>query len=327
MAKRKIYLVTGCAGFIGSHVTEALLNSGNKVIGIDNFDPFYSMDLKKENLSHFIDHSRFNFFEGDISDKSSYTNLPKEIDVVIHLAAKAGVRPSIENPDDYLRTNIIGTKTILDWMCTNKIKKMVFGSSSSVYGNNPKVPFEEEDKVDHPISPYAFSKKSAELLNHLYHHLYDIDIINLRFFTVYGPRQRPDLAIRKFIQLIQADQPITLYGDGSTSRDYTFIDDIVVGILAASNYILSSNKVFETINIGNSQPIKLIELADIIYKVLNKSQQINYLPMQDGDVNKTFADISKARKLLGYNPQISMKEGIINFIAWMEKQSLKTLTK
>lgn len=314
----KKVLVTGCAGFIGSSLTDALLNKGFYVVGIDNFDTYYPKIIKQNNLKTALQNKNFKFIEGDICSIDDLHKIETPIDLVVHLAAKAGVRPSIENPEAYTKTNILGTQTILNWMKTNSIKKLIFSSSSSVYGNNSKTPFSEEDNVDNPISPYAFTKKSCELLNYTYHHLYNFDIINLRFFTVFGPRQRPDLAIRKFIDLILKDEAIPLFGDGNTGRDYTYIDDIVQGIISSINYLFANEKVFEIVNLGNSSPIKLIELVNEIYLLLNKPKNITFLPMQEGDVDLTFADISKAKKILRYSPNVSLKQGLTNFINWYE---------
>ncbi len=313
-------LITGCAGFIGSHVSEYFLSQGHEVVGIDNFDPFYSKDKKKQNLAIALSSKKFTFIELDIVNTEAFAELPSCIDVVIHLAAKAGVRPSIMDPQAYTDTNIKGTLNILEWMKQNKISKMVFGSSSSVYGNNKKVPFAEDDIVDFPISPYAFTKKACELLNHTYHHLYGFDIINLRFFTVYGPRQRPDLAIRKFVELISTDKPVRLFGDGTTARDYTFIDDIRNGIYSSFNYVSSRKNVFEIINLGNSSPVKLNELINCISEALNKKPVIKYEPMQPGDVDITFANIKKAEKILNYSPATSLQEGIVKFINWLNNE-------
>ncbi len=315
-------LITGCAGFIGSHLSEYCLSQGHEVVGIDNFDSFYSSLQKKSNLSFSLKNSRFAFFEGDITDINTLVKLPEGIEAVIHLAAKAGVRPSIINPLTYTHTNITGTLTVLEWMRQRKINKMVFGSSSSVYGNNKKVPFSETDLVDFPISPYAFTKKACELLNHTYHHLHGLDIINLRFFTVYGPRQRPDLAIRKFVELISSGKPIQLFGDGSTARDYTYIDDIRDGIYNALNYTVSNKNVFETFNIGNSHPVKLIELVNCIGNTLNKKPIITYTSMQPGDVDITFANIEKAKIILNYNPSTLLNDGIRNFVNWFKNDAI-----
>jgi len=309
-------LITGTAGFIGSHVTEHFLNNGYFVYGIDNFDSFYSRSIKERNLSSIISHPQFNFVEGDLTDARVLAKLPQGITSVIHLAAKAGVRPSIQNPSVYIQHNIIGTWNILEWMKDRKISKMVFASSSSVYGNNPKIPFSENDSVDNPISPYAFTKKSCELMNYTYHQLYNMDIINLRFFTVFGERQRPDLAIYKFIYAVLDDKPITLYGKGDTARDYTYIKDIVSGVVSAFDYALSHENVYDIINIGNNKPVKLMELVDMIYEITGKKKNIVSIEKQPGDVEYTCADISKAQKMLHYNPSTSMKEGLIKFVEW-----------
>jgi UDP-glucuronate 4-epimerase len=312
-------LVTGCAGFIGSHITELLLEQGHSVIGIDNFDAFYNKEQKLKNLSVANQNKYFQFLEADIVDKNIFSKLPTDIDFVIHLAAKAGVRPSIASPQDYIDTNISGTFNILDWMKQHNITKMIFGSSSSIYGNNKKVPFSESDAVDEPISPYAFTKKSAELLNYTYHHLYNISILNLRFFTVFGPRQRPDLAIRKFTDNILNNKPVHIYGDGSTARDYTYVKDICTGIFGAFDYINSKKNVYDTINIGNSNPVKLLHLVNTIYEVLGKKPNLVFEPMQPGDVDITYADISKAKKILNYNPSTKLQEGISNFVEWYKE--------
>ena len=312
-------LVTGCAGFIGSHVTEALLAKGLKVVGIDNFDPFYPRAVKEKNLSHCINHPHFSFFETDCSDKDGLIRLPGNIDLVIHLAAKAGVRPSIDDPQGYIKANIIGTQNILQWMVLHGVKKLVFASSSSVYGNNPKLPFSEADNVDNPISPYAFTKKANELMNFTWHDLHGIDVVNLRFFTVYGPRQRPDLAIHKFASLIGQNQPITLFGDGSMGRDYTFISDIVAGIMAAIGYVMANQKVYEIINLGNSSPVTLHELSYTLFRLMGKQQNILYKPVQPGDVAFTYADTTKAAKLLGFRPNTHLVEGLQRFLEWREQ--------
>jgi len=312
-------LITGCAGFIGSHLTEALLASGHSVVGIDNFDAFYPKEQKLRNLSDAQKNKNFSFHEIDICHVNEFEVLPQDADIVIHLAAKAGVRPSIMTPKDYIDTNITGTFNILEWMVRHGIKKMVFGSSSSVYGNNKKIPFSESDNVDKPISPYAFTKKAAELLTYNYHHLYKLDIINLRFFTVYGPRQRPDLAIRKFIEKIKVGEPIHLFGDGSTARDYTFVSDIVDGIISAMHFVNSNTNVYETINLGNNSPVKLNDMVSCIYKTINAKPNLVYSPMQPGDVDITYADISKAGRLLNYKPKVSFEEGIKKFVDWLEE--------
>ncbi len=314
-----IVLITGCAGFIGSHLSEKLLDTGNTVIGIDNFDPFYAKEIKQENLKKIITNPRFHFLEGDIGSYEFWGNVPQKPEIIFHLAAKAGVLPSIKNVEEYIKTNINGTQQVLEYMKNNAVQKLIFASSSSVYGNNKKVPFSETDNVDYAISPYAFTKKSCEILNHTYHYLYKMDIINLRFFTVFGPRQRPDLAIRKFIELIEQDRPIEMYGDGSTSRDYTYIEDIVDGILKAKKYILKNNKVFETINLGNNSPVPLKELITTIYSVMKKKENIIVVDPKPGDVEITFADINKAKEKLNYHPKITLVQGLKKFIEWKQK--------
>ncbi|HLG35830.1 MAG TPA: GDP-mannose 4,6-dehydratase [Bacteroidia bacterium] len=309
-------LITGAAGFIGSHVAGHFLGKGFSVCGIDNFDDFYPRAIKERNLKSILSHPDFSFTESDITDKATLAKLPADIVSVIHLAAKAGVRPSIQNPEAYIKNNITGTWNILEWMKQRKISKMIFASSSSVYGNNPKTPFSESDSVDHPISPYAFTKKSCELMNYTYHHLCNMDILNLRFFTVYGERQRPDLAIYKFIDAALEDKPVTLFGDGSTARDYTYVKDIVSGVASAFDYVQSGKNIYDIINLGNNKPVKLMELVDMIYEITGKKKNIIHLEKQPGDVEYTCADISKAKKLLDYNPSTSMKDGLVKFAEW-----------
>ena len=321
-------LVTGGAGFIGSHLSERLLKEGNRVLVIDNFNNYYDPAIKRNNVEEVkktciennISLDNYKVFEGDIRDneflKEVFSN---KIDSIMHLAAMAGVRPSIEDPSLYYDVNITGTVNLLERCRENNIKQFVFASSSSVYGNNEKVPFAESDRVDNPISPYAATKKSGELLCHTYHHLFDMNIACLRFFTVYGPRQRPDLAINKFTSLILEDKEIPFYGDGTTSRDYTFIDDIVAGIVSSINYVNTDEKVFEIFNIGGDKTVSLMEMVETIEEVLGKKAKINRLPMQPGDVNRTCADITYSREKIGYNPQTTFKEGIQKFINWKLK--------
>ena len=308
-------LVTGCAGFIGSHICTLLLNKGFKVIGVDNFDPFYSRAVKELNTAKFKSHPAFTFYELDITEGLDAI-ADEKIDAVIHLAAKAGVRPSIEDPAGYIKVNITGTQKVHEFMQARAIHKLIFASSSSVYGNNTKMPFSEDDNVDNPISPYAFSKKAGELMNYILHHLYNVDVINLRFFTVYGPGQRPDLAIHKFVEKIANDQPLVLFGDGQTARDYTYVDDTVAGIFSALQYCLQNTGVYTTVNLGNNKPVKLNELVEIIYDAMGKEKNIIYEAMQPGDVDITFADIAKASHLLNYKPATDMATGVKKFIAW-----------
>lgn len=312
-----IILVTGCAGFIGSHVCALLLLKGFKVIGVDNFDPFYNRSAKELNLAKFKTHPAFIFYETDIT-QGLHAVKEENISAVIHLAAKAGVRPSIEDPAGYQKVNIVGTQKVHEFMQARSISKLIFASSSSVYGNNKKMPFNEDDPVDNPISPYAFTKKAGELMNYTFHHLYNTDIINLRFFTVYGPGQRPDLAIHKFVQKIENNQPIVLFGDGQSARDYTYIDDTLSGIYNALEYCLQNTGVYTTVNLGNNKPVKLIELVDTIYAVMGKEKNVVYEAMQPGDVDITYADISKAATLFNYKPATKLTDGIRKFIVWFK---------
>ncbi|SMO32718.1 Nucleoside-diphosphate-sugar epimerase [Saccharicrinis carchari] len=314
-------LVTGCAGFIGSHLSQTLLKKGYKVVGVDNFDPFYKRTMKEGNLSEFRHHPNFSFYELDLCDEARVKEkLSEKFDCIVHLAAKAGVRPSIENPQAYIDNNISATRILIDLMRETGSRKMAFASSSSVYGNMTDTPWSETLDVSMPISPYAFTKKSCELLNHTYHHLYKLDFINLRFFTVFGPRQRPDLAINKFTRLLYERKPIPMFGDGSTARDYTFVDDTVSGIIKAITYLQNNENVFENINLGNHTPVKLIDLIHTIAEVSGQKLEIERLPMQPGDVNITYANINKAKQLLGYAPTTSLKEGLQAFINWYLKQ-------
>ena len=318
---RKI-LVTGCAGFIGSHLCELLLSKNFVVIGVDNFDPFYSKELKEKNLSLFSSHPNFRFYELDIVE-GMQSILEADIEVVVHLAAKAGVRPSILEPMEYIKVNIAGTQKVHEFMQANDIGKFIFASSSSVYGNNKSIPYKEADRVDNPISPYASTKKAGELMNYTFHHLRKIDVINLRFFTVYGPRQRPDLAINKFIGKIDRNEQLELFGDGQSARDYTYISDTVDGIYRALVYCTDNSNFYLTVNLGNSTPIKLIDLVDTIYNNMGKKKNVIFTAMQPGDVDITFADIELAKTLLNYNPVIDLSTGIRNFIKWRQQQNEK----
>lgn len=307
-------LITGAAGFIGSHTCEYFISQGHSVFGLDNFDKFYGLKFKQSNLADLNKNKKFQFHNADIRDKDALTSIFSEnqIDTVIHLAAKAGVRPSIDFIGEYYDVNVNGTVSLLESMRAHNVKKMLFASSSSIYGNNEKLPFSETDRVDNPISPYASTKKSGELLCHVYHHLYGFDITCLRFFTVFGPRQRPDLAIHKFTRLIDEGIAIPFYGNGSTSRDYTYIDDIISGIGCALNF-LDGYRIY---NLGESNVISLTTLVQNIENSLGKKAIVNHLPIQPGDVNTTFADISKARKEIGYNPKYNNETGIKNFTEW-----------
>ena len=317
---KKTILVTGGAGFIGSSLVDKLLLEGNKVIVIDNFNNFYDPNIKEKNIQPNLNNPNYLLYRVDIREKETINAIFKDnhIDVVIHLAACAGVRPSIENPELYQEVNCNGSLNILEAMKNNDVRKLVFASSSSVYGNSKTFPFKETDQVDFAISPYAATKKANEVMGHVYHSLYGFSIAFLRFFTVYGPRQRPDLAINKFVGLISQDKPISLFGDGTTSRDYTYIDDILDGIKKAMLWVDENEKVYEIFNLGESTPITLIEMVNTIERVLDKKANIDWQPMQLGDVEHTCADITKAKTILGYNPQTPFEEGIKKFIEWLE---------
>lgn len=309
------FLITGGAGFIGSNLTDKLLSEGHSVICHDNFDDFYSPSIKRENISQALKNKDFSLVSGDIRDKTLLGKIfsDNKVDMVIHLAARAGVRPSIQNPSLYYDVNVNGTLCLLEEMRKAGISQMIFASSSSVYGNNRKTPFSENDIVDFPISPYAATKKAAELLCHTFHHLYGFDIFCLRFFTVYGPRQRPEMAIHMFAQNILEQVPIKMFGDGSSKRDYTYIEDIVSGIRGAAKNL----KGYEIINLGESQTISLSELVTLIEKKIGKKAIVEVLPSQSGDVDITFADISKAQRLIGYSPQTGIEAGIGRFTDWL----------
>lgn len=318
MNKIKTYLITGGAGFIGSTLTERLLNENNKVLCIDNFCDYYNPKLKEKNVEEFVKNKNYSLYRIDIRNRDDVKNVFDEnkIDVIVHLAAMAGVRPSIENPLLYQEVNGIGTQNILEEAKLHNVKSLVMASSSSVYGNCKEVPFKENMIVDYAISPYAATKKANEVMAHVYHKLNDMNIIMLRFFTVYGPKQRPDLAINKFTRLMLEGKRIPMYGDGTTSRDYTYVDDIVDGICKSCDYVINNDNVYEIINLGSNNPVSLKEMINTIGEVLNVEPKIEVLSMQPGDVDRTYADISKAKKLLGYSPKFTFKEGIQKFIDW-----------
>jgi UDP-glucuronate 4-epimerase len=309
-------LITGAAGFIGSHLCERLVKKHN-ILGLDNFCDFYAPEIKEKNIENLKNHPNFTLFRADIRDFENLRNIFTEnsIDMVIHLAAMAGVRPSLKNPQLYTEVNINGTVNLLECCKDFGVKKVLFASSSSVYGNNKKVPFAETDSVDYPISFYAATKKAGELICHTYHHLYQMSIACLRFFTVYGPRQRPDLAIHKFSKLISEGKPIPFYGDGTTCRDYTYIDDIVDGIEKALDFV-DKNTVFEIFNLGESKTISLDKMVQTIENCLQQKAKKEMLSMQPGDVLQTYADISKSKKILGYNPQTEFEVGVERFVEW-----------
>lgn len=314
-------LITGAAGFIGSHLTDRLLADGRDVVGLDCFDGFYDPEIKRTNLSAARDHEAFQLIEGDLRDAGVLDGLPDHVDTVVHLAARAGVRPSIRQPELYADVNIAGTQRLLELARKRGIRRFVFASSSSVYGNNDKVPFSEDDRVDHPISPYAATKKAGELLCHTWHHLHGLDVVCLRFFTVYGPRQRPDLAIHKFVRLLAAGEPIPMYGDGTTERDYTYIDDILDGVEGALGHLERNRGVYEVVNLGESRTIALREMIRVIGEEMGVEPEIDRQPMQPGDVTRTWADISKARRLLGYDPSWEFRDGIVEFVTWFSSRS------
>ncbi len=307
-------LVTGAAGFIGSHLCERLLSRGDEVIGLDNFNTYYDPRIKKNNIVGASKFTNFHLIETDIRESGKLKDIFQNhvFDVIVHLAARAGVRPSLINPLLYQDVNVRGTMNLLELAKEFSIPKFVFASSSSVYGNNKKVPFSESDNVDFPVSPYAATKKAGELIGYTYHHLYGFSFSGIRFFTVYGPRQRPDMAIHKFTQLIDLGKEIPVFGDGNSRRDYTFVDDIVDGIVA----IIDRSEGYEIFNLGDSRTIGLLEMIRAIEESLGKKARINWLPSQPGDVPITYADISKAKAKLGYQPKVLFEEGINRFVAW-----------
>ena len=312
-------LVTGGAGFIGSHLCEKLLENDYNVICLDNFNDYYDPRIKKDNIANSLKSKNFTLVKGDILDKECLENIfsKNNIHKIVHLAAIAGVRPSLMNPQEYVDVDIKGTVNLLEVAKKYRVEQFIFGSSSSVYGINSKIPFTEEDRIDLQISPYATAKRCAELYCATYHYLYRIPVTILRFFTVYGPRQRPDMAIHKFTRLMSQGKSISMFGDGKSERDYTYIDDIVDGILKA----IQKTYKFEIFNLGNSKTIKLRNLINYIEDKLKNRAKIEQLPRQPGDVPITCADTSRAKRMLGYNPLTSIEEGIENFVKWyLEKK-------
>jgi UDP-glucuronate 4-epimerase len=312
-------LVTGGAGFIGSHLCERLVARGDDVVAVDNFDPFYDPAVKRRNLAALEGNPRFRLVEGDVCEPEALDAAlgGGAFDLVVHLAARAGVRPSLERPLDYVRTNVEGTAAMLELARKRGTGAFVLGSSSSVYGDAAHVPFSESDPVGRPISPYAASKRGAELLGHTYAHLYGMSVLCLRFFTVYGPRQRPDLAIHKFARLMAAGGELPVYGDGTTERDYTYVDDVVQGVEGAIRYALAHPGAFEVVNLGESRTVSLAELLELLAAALGVEPRIRRLPAQPGDVARTFASVDKARSLLGYDPRVPIEEGIRRFVRWL----------
>jgi len=315
-------LVTGAAGFIGSHLTERLLEGGTAVVGLDNFDDFYDPALKDRNLLHARSFDAFTQVPADLRNRDDLEALPDEIDRVVHLAARAGVRPSIRRPVLYHDVNVTGTAALLEWARERGIGSFLFASSSSVYGNNEKVPFAEDDPVDHPISPYAATKKAGELLAHTYAHLHGISVLCIRFFTVYGPRQRPDLAIHKFTRLLAAGEAIPMYGDGTSERDYTYVDDLLQGLDGALAWLdaREGGGSYAIVNLGESRTVPLREMIRVVGEEMGVEPRIEQLPPQPGDVERTWADITRARELLGYDPQWAFREGVRAFVEWFREE-------
>lgn len=311
-------LVTGGAGFIGSHLVDRLLAGGGDVVAIDNFDPFYAESRKRANIAQAAAHPRFGLVNLDIRDADAVGRIVREVrpDAIVHLAARAGVRPSIEQPALYAEVNVTGTVHLLQAACQLEPRpRFVYASSSSVYGDRDAAPFRETDNVDLPVSPYAATKKACELLAHTFHHLHGLPVTGLRFFTAYGPRNRPDLAIAKFADLIDRGQPVPMFGDGSTRRDYTYVGDIVDGVVRA----VACCRSHHLYNLGNSDPIPLREMIAAIGSALGKEPIIHQLPEQPGDVRQTYADVSRAREELGYEPKTPFREGLSRFVEWFRQ--------
>ncbi|MEP6508387.1 MAG: NAD-dependent epimerase/dehydratase family protein [Gemmatimonadales bacterium] len=318
-------LVTGGAGFIGSHVCERLLSRGHSIVIVDSFDPFYDPAIKHRNLETVLASGCVRLVIADICDRDAVEEGigEEKIDAIIHLAARAGVRPSLERPDDYVRTNVEGTVSMLEVARRRGVRPFVMGSSSSVYGDSTPVPFAEDVPAASPISPYAATKRAGELLCYTYAHLYGLSVVCLRLFTVYGPRQRPDLAIHKFARLMSAGKPIPFFGNGETERDYTYVDDIVDGIEAALSWANAADPgAFENVNLGESTTTSLAHLVDLLSVELGVPATLDRLPSQPGDVQRTFASVDKARSLLGYDPRTPMKEGIRRFVEWFRQQPI-----
>ncbi|GLR15925.1 GDP-mannose 4,6-dehydratase [Portibacter lacus] len=317
---KKHVLVTGGAGFIGSTLAEELIKDEYKVTVVDNFDSFYDREIKERNITWLLKQENFRLIEIDIQDYNKLKSvLRNNIDIIVHIAAKAGVHESIKDPINCQKVNVVGTQNMLELAKEIGVNQFVFASSSSVYGVNPNTPWSEDDKSLKPISPYASSKLSCEMLGHVYSSLYDIRFLSLRFFTVYGPRQRPDLAIHKFACMIEKGEEITQYGDGSSRRDYTYIDDIINGVKSAIEYDKSN---YEIINLGNNQTVSLSEMIEIISDVFGKKAMIKQLPDQPGDVRVTYANVSKAERLLNYKASTNFREGIVLFREWFMKNEI-----
>lgn len=310
-------LVTGAAGFIGSHLSEALVAAGETVVCLDSFDPFYDPAVKERNVTVLRDSGRFVEVRGDIRDPAAWEAVPDGVDAVVHLAARAGVRPSIAEPALYADVNVTGTGRMLDFVARRSIPSVIFGSSSSVYGNCRTVPFTEAMPVDDPISPYAATKVAGELLCRTAHNLTGVTVLVARLFTAYGPRQRPDLAIHTFARLLAAGRPIPRFGDGTTARDYTYVGDLVAGLVSARTWARAHPGAFETVNLGSARPVQLNEAIRALGEALGVEPRIQELPPQPGDVERTWADVSRARELLGYAPETSFRDGVAAFVEWM----------
>jgi UDP-glucuronate 4-epimerase len=314
-------LVTGAAGFIGSHLCERLVARDDRVVGLDSFDAFYARSIKESNLAGLAADRRFTLVEADVRDAAALDRAfaAAKPEMVVHLAALAGVRPSLMDPARYADVNVVGTQRIVDAVRAHGVRRLVFASSSSVYGLDSHPPFKESDPCLKPVSPYASTKRSGELLLFTAHHLYSLDVTCLRFFTVFGPRQRPDLAIHKFALRIAAGKPIELYGDGTTSRDYTFIDDIIDGVTASIDQPAEAPG-FRVYNLGGSRPVALAKLVELLGAALGTKPAVTYGVEQPGDMKRTLADLTLSRKALGYAPKVSIEEGITRFVAWLKTQ-------
>lgn len=318
-------MVTGAAGFIGSHLCERLLRDGHHVWGLDNFDPFYETAIKRRNIREPLKHPNMRLIEGDIRDGVLLDGLFSDVafDIVVHLAARPGVRPSIEEPEECFDINVQGTLTLLEAMRRHHVDALAFGSSSSVYGDSDTIPLEESAAADRPISPYAASKRAGEHICHTFHHLYGMSVHCLRFFTVFGPRQRPDLAIHKFARLMTGGKPLPLYGDGSTARDYTYVSDTVEGVVRSVDRLIEASEseqpAFEVINLGRSDSVTLKQLVDALSRTLGIEPEIEWLPMQPGDVTVTCASDDRARSLLGFEPRVDLDTGLARFVEWFRQ--------
>ena len=313
------FLVTGAAGFIGSHVVEALLARGDEVIGIDNFDPFYPRAMKERNLREIGTRPGFRFHELDMLDAEALVPLLTSDSVPVHLAGKAGVRPSITDAAGYARANVMGTTALLEAARRASVERIVFGSSSSVYGDTTPIPFREDAPAVTPVSPYAATKRAAELVLHALAPLHGFRAASLRFFTVYGPRQRPDLAIHSFARRLAHGLPLTLYGDGSQARDYTYVDDIVRGVLAAVDWTATAPVGMDIFNVGGARPVPLRTLVGVLAGAMGVEPRVEWAPLPAGDVQRTFADLGKSRRALGYEPRISFEDGIARFVTWFRR--------